>query len=221
MKILGRSRAGLSQLREALESMLKHRNVRVLIIDEALHLLRFSNYAAVMDTLKSLADMHSTKLLLIGYYDIAELMQEYGQVARRAGIIHYLRYHENADAEKGEFIRVLAVLQSLWPCQQVPNLVAIGEEIMRTSLGSVGILKGAMLKLASLQMSAEGEKYDVKMLRKAVKSRKLLQKIEQEVLQGEESLLGATYGESHFDNDEVLDAAWKKMSSPMEGICHV
>lgn len=212
------SKSGLAQLREALEEMLKHRNVRILIVDEALHLLRFSEYAAVMDTLKSLSDIHMTKLLLIGPYDIAPLMQEYGQVARRAEILHYRRYHKEIAAERAEFLRVLAVLQSLWPCKEVPNLVAIGEELMKASIGSVGILKTFLLKLAALQMRTPKEKFAARMLGKAVKSSKLLQKIEQEVVQGEEALVGATYGESIFADKGMLDEVLRKMAGADEAI---
>ena len=59
-------RTSLAHLREELEAVIKHRNIRVLIIDEAMHLLRFNENAAIMDTLKSLADIHQTKLVLIG-----------------------------------------------------------------------------------------------------------------------------------------------------------
>ena len=213
MTVMPSLKAGLAQLREALEAMFRHRKVRIVIIDEALHLLRFSVYAAVMDTLKSLADIHNVKLLLMGPYDIAPLMQEYGQVARRAEILHYRRYHGEIAREKMEFLRVLAVLQSLWPCKVVPNLVAIGEDLMKASVGSVGMLKTSLLKLAALQMRARQEKFTGHLLAKAMKSRKLLQEIEQEVIQGEETLAGSTYGESIFADNVMLEAVMKKMAS--------
>lgn len=81
-------RQSLAHLREELEIVIKHRNVRVLVIDEAMHLLRFNENTSIMDTLKSLADIHQTKLVLIGTYQIAPLMIEYGQLARRSAILH-------------------------------------------------------------------------------------------------------------------------------------
>src|SRR5690606_18730848 len=59
------SRQSVASLRVYVEKMLRHRKVRALIVDEALHLLRFSDYSAIMDTLKSLADIGDTKLVLI------------------------------------------------------------------------------------------------------------------------------------------------------------
>ena len=194
-------KAGLAEMREAVENMLKHRNVKLLIIDEAMHLLRFASYTAVMDTLKSLADVYSTKLLLIGSFDVGELMVEYGQVARRSEVIHYRRYHRSNAEDKKEYFRVLQKLLDLWPCEEVPNLMPIGDLLMQASVGSIGLLKCIALKLVALQMLAPGEKFTASMLKKAVKSKKAIQKIESETVQGEAALIGSTYGESFFADE--------------------
>ncbi len=209
MVISIRPKAGLADMREAVENMLKHRNVKLLIIDEAMHLLRFASYTAVMDTLKSLADVYSTKLLLIGSFDVGELMVEYGQVARRSEVIHYRRYHLSNEEDKKEFLRVLGKLLELWPCEEVPNLMPIGELLMQASVGSIGLLKCIALKLVALQMLAPGEKFKANMLKKAVKSKKALREIESETVNGEAALIGSTYGDSFFADEthmEVLKA---------------
>lgn len=209
MVISIRPKAGLADMREAVENMLKHRNVKLLIIDEAMHLLRFASYTAVMDTLKSLADVYSTKLLLIGSFDVGELMVEYGQVARRSEVIHYRRYHLSNEEDKKEFLRVLGKLLELWPCEEVPNLMPIGELLMQASVGSIGLLKCIALKLVALQMLAPGEKFKASMLKKAVKSKKALREIESETVNGEAALIGSTYGDSFFADEthqEVLEA---------------
>lgn len=209
MVISIRPKAGLADMREAVENMLKHRNVKLLIIDEAMHLLRFASYTAVMDTLKSLADVYSTKLLLIGSFDVGELMVEYGQVARRSEVIHYRRYHLSNEEDKKEFLRVLGKLLELWPCEEVPNLIPIGELLMQASMGSIGLLKCIALKLVALQMLAPGEKFKANMLKKAVKSKKALREIESETVNGEAALIGSTYGDSFFADEthmEVLKA---------------
>ena len=86
------SRGGLGPLRSALVKMLGHRKVRLLIIDEALHLLRGANYNSVMDTIKSLGDASPAKLLLLGDYTLVDTATQYGQVSRRSAILHYRRY---------------------------------------------------------------------------------------------------------------------------------
>lgn len=215
-------RTTLAELREFIETMVDHRRVRLLVIDEALHFLRHGDYSATMDTLKSLADMHDLKLLLIGTYQIADLMTENDQVMRRGQIVHYRRYasgkwsypsrpenltHEEAklsDAEI-EFGRQLAKLQARWPCAQTPNLIAIADHLMNASLGSIGLLKATLLRMASLQMSCHGERLTPSMLTKGPMSKKALARIDDETKRGEEKLKDACYGDALAGGKQELD----------------
>lgn len=203
----------LGALRESLEAMLEHRKVKLLIIDEALHLLRFSNYEAVMDTLKSLGDAGDAKLLLIGDYTLVEAATQYGQVARRAELLHYRRYLETSAPDRKEFGRAVERLQALWPCDEVPQFTTIKEELMRASLGSVGMLKSLLLKGAFLQMERAREDWSVEILAKAAKSRKLLETIEREIVAGEKRIAGHCYGESMFASADVMRALASKMEA--------
>ena len=211
LRVVRGSRATLGELRHFIEQMLTNRNVRVLVIDEALHLLRFDDYTAVMDTLKSLADIHTTKLVLIGAYDIAKLMTEYAQVARRSEIVHYRRYvtgelnPEALTPDQEEFRKQVVKLQSLWPCAAVPQLEAIWHELMRASLGSVGLLKAILLRMASLQMGTPNEALTLALMKKAFKAQKSNKKIEDETVLGEVELKNACYGDTPFaSNDELV-----------------
>ncbi|MEO6277369.1 ATP-binding protein [Roseateles sp.] len=217
-------RASLAHMREMLEAVIRKRNVRVIVIDEALHLLRFDQNAAIMDTLKSLADIHQTKLVLIGTYQIAPLMIEYGQLARRSAILHYRRYaiRQNSNPQKltdeqTSFKEAVVKLQSQWPCAEVPHLEAIWDALMNASLGSVGLLKSQLLQLASLQMKRKGEKFEAKDLQRAVKPPKQLQKIEAETLAGEQDLIGACYGEADFGSEEVMTALFTRLKGAGRG----
>ncbi len=214
-------RVSLTNLRAFIESMFKHRNVRVLVIDEAMHLLRFDAYAAIMDTLKSLADIHDTKLLLIGSYDFAKLMTEYGQVAKRSEIIHYRRYvvgEIKVDAptkDQAQFRDQVAKFQTLWPCKDVPNLMAIWPNLMNASLGSIGLLKASLLRLLSLQLSNKNEKITVAMLKKFTKAPNSLTKIERETIAGEQELQGACYGDSTLGTDAEIKALFERIQEPI------
>ncbi|GAA0752738.1 ATP-binding protein [Ideonella azotifigens] len=192
---------GLAQLRELVELMLKRREVKVLVLDEAMHLLRFQDYASVMDTLKSLADAHDTKLLLLGPYQLAELVTQYGQVARRGEIVHYQRYKtsikpgKRPTKDEAGYFEALRKLQAHWPCEQVPDFMAIGHELMRATLGSVGLLKSTLLTFCALQMADAQEKFQPGFFEKALKSGKALEVIEKETRAGEVKLVGACYGD--------------------------
>lgn len=215
-------RQSLAHLREELELVIKHRNVRVIVIDEAMHLLRFNENTAIMDTLKSLADIHQTKLVLIGTYQIAPLMIEYGQVARRSAILHYKRYlatpagkrpsKEPSPAER-QFRSAVIKLQNLWPCHEVPNLEAVSETLMRLSLGSVGLLKSQLIHLASLQMSRKNESFHPDDLQRAFKAQKLLREIESETVAGEAELAGACYGEADLGDALVMKELFAQLTS--------
>lgn len=206
----------LAAMRDALESMLKYRKVQVLVVDEAVHLLRFGNYAAVMDTLKSLADSTGIKILLIGSYDLFDLVTDYGQVARRAEILHFGRYAADVPADVQEFGKIVTKLEQYWPCEEIPAFSAIAKELLEASLGCAGLLKTLELQALLLQLKNEG-KWDPKFMAKAAKSCKLLDRIRLEITTGEEKLLGATYGETLFSG-VVLGGIIKKMS---QGVCHV
>lgn len=214
-------RTSLAHLREELEAVIKYRNIRVIIIDEAMHLLRFNQNVAIMDTLKSLADIHQTKLVLIGTYQIAPLMIEYGQLARRSAVLHYRRYalppvgKSNPDKPtqmEQAFQHAVSRLQQHWPCTEVPHLEAVWPELMRASLGSVGLLKSQLLQLAWLQMKRKGEAFNAKDLLRAVKPPKQLAKIEKETAEGEVELAGACYGEADFGGAEEMKRFFERLT---------
>ena len=200
----------LAALSGALRSMLKNRAVRVLAIDEAFHLLRFGNYSAIMDTIKTIADTTGTKIILIGTYDLFDLVSDYGQVARRSEILHFDRYHIDREGDKKEFNRIVTVIQNHWPCEQVPNFNLISNELMEASLGCLGLLKAIFLNSLALQLKNKG-RWDPKFLTKAAKSQELIEVIRKEIQSGEKLLEGATYGESLFSG-ELLDQVIAKMN---------
>ena len=196
--------ASVAYLREQVETMLKARKVRALIIDEALHLLRFNDYSAIMDTLKSLADIEHTKLILIGTHQIADLMTQYAQVIRRSEIVHFKRYRvsprpsSSPTADEEEYITQLLKLQQHWPSAVQPNLEAIWHPLMRASLGSIGITKTILQQLLVLQLAHPGEQLEEAQLRKALKASGNLARIEAETVEGEAKLEGVCYGDGEF-----------------------
>lgn len=203
-------RQSVASLRGHVEKMLRHRKVRALIVDEALHLLRFSDYSAIMDTLKSLADIGDTKLVLIGTHQIADLMIEYGQVVRRSEIVHYKRYQVNPKSDKPmtadetEYREQLMRFQEQWPCRERPNLVAIWRPMMMASLGSIGLTKSILLRLLTQQMATPGEKILAEHFSKAIKGEAALRILEKEATEGEAKLVGACYGDGKLTKENLM-----------------
>jgi hypothetical protein len=211
-----RSGNTLADIREALESMCKHRKVRLIAIDEAFHLLRFQGYAAVMDTLKSLSDVHNVKLVLVGSYDLLKMAKEYAQVARRSEILHYKRYSKDSPKDMAEFESAVTKLQAQWPCIDVPSFESIVEELMEVTLGSIGLLKILMMSCLQDQLAADGEAWNPEFLMTASKSTELLNEIRIETEAGEKAALGACYGESPMAQNDVFGTIVKKMARPVK-----
>lgn len=207
----------VADLREFLEDTIKARRIRVLIIDEAFHLMRFgaTDYTAVMDTLKSLADIQNVKLLLVGNYDLADLMIDYAQVARRTEIIHFQSYlclkktrlnqpvefrpppvkpKAGDSSDEYEFYSVVSKYQRNWPSKKVPDLCAMWWPLMLASVGSVGLLKITLDRLAYLQMKSPDESITREMLRKMAKNQSALDKIYRDLRDGTEKVENVTYG---------------------------
>lgn len=214
-------RQSVASLRGHVEKMLLRRKVRALIVDEALHLLRFSEYSAIMDTLKSLADIGDTKLVLIGTHQIADLMIEYGQVVRRSEIVHYQRYQVSSKNGKAmtpdetEYRAQLQRFQEQWPCRQRPNLTAIWKPLMLASLGSIGLTKSILLRLLTLQMDTTDERLDKAFFSRAIKGEVSLSILEKETVEGEAKLAGACYGDGQL-SDEALMAVMRQEEHEVE-----
>ena len=75
---------------------------------------------------------------------------------------------------------------------------------MEPSLGSVGLMKTQVTQLAPLQMGHERERVRKQDIERTFKPPKMLNQIEAEMVDGEESLRGACYGEADLsDPDRV------------------
>jgi len=200
----------LAAMRGALESMLRHRKVKYIAIDEAFHLLRFGNYSATMDTLKSIVDETPVKIILAGTYDIFDLVTNYGQSVRRGEVVHFKRYHRDKSKDAKEFKTIISKLQAHWPFKDIPAFDRISDELMEASLGCTGLLKGIMLRALTMQHQ-NNERWNPIFLAKAAKSLSAINKISSEITEGEKKVQGGTYGESIFSG-RYLEKAINKMN---------
>lgn len=195
-----------SVLRAALEDALKLRKTQVAVVDEAYHLLRFGKLTAVMDTLKSLANTTGVKLVLVGSFDLYDLVSDHGQVARRTAILNLDRYHVEDAEDRKQFKKVVEMLQAKWPCEMAPQFAAISDELLEVSLGCVGLLKSLMLDASAMQLHNRGV-WESGFLKKAAKSNKLREVIRREIEIGEAKVRDALYGESLWDDEKVVELA--------------
>src|SRR5665213_3342912 len=148
--------------------------------------------------------------VLLGTYDLFDLAVEYGQVARRSEILHFERYDRDKPVDVAEYKRIIRVLQDRWPCEEIPNFGSIAPELMKATLGCIGLLKALFLRSLAAQIQNKG-RWKPAFLTKAAKSMSLVERIRKEIEAGEAKLRGGTYGESIFAG-ELLHTVSKKMS---------
>ena len=196
------TRHTIPNLRRIVESALEKRKTRVVVIDEAAHLMRFGGDTVPMDTLKSLANTYGVKLIFVGSFDMMDMVLTHGQIARRTSILLLDRYHFDNKSHRKHFKAVLEKLMARWPCEEVPNLVAVEKHLHEASLGCVGLLKSVLLDASAYQLRNHG-RWEPEFLIKAAKSNKLHNVIRDEIERGEAKVRDAIVGTSIWDQDMV------------------
>lgn len=204
------TKQSVGSLRMMLEDALRERRTRVGVIDEAAHLLRLEKGTEVMDTLKSLSNTSGTKWVLVGSFDLFDLIADNGQVARRANILNLERYRLDKPEDRITYQEVVAKLQAKWPSEQVPNFVQISDALLEASLGCIGLLKSLLLDASAMQLRNGGE-WNPQFLKKAAKASKIRDLIRKEIEAGEAKVRDALYGESFWD-----EATFSKLVHQME-----
>lgn len=200
LRSIPQARETIASLRRAVEFGFRQRRTQVCVIDEAAHLLRFGRKAAVMDTLKSISNTSGVKWVLVGSYDLVDMLCESGQITRRTSILSLDRYDKSRREDLTEFARVVRLLMRKWPCPSPPALEAISAELFDASLGCVGLLKSALLEASALQLANDG-KWRGDFLPRAVKSLGLLDVIRTEIEAGEKRVDKFLIGRSPWDDD--------------------
>jgi hypothetical protein len=159
-----------------------------------------------------LVNRTNTKLVLVGSYELFQLVTDHGQVARRSEILHFPRYYRDDKDDVVEFRRIVKMFQSHWPCETVPNFEAVSNELLEATLGCTGLLKALLLRCLVLQQRKKG-RWDPRMLVVAAKSVAIVNKLREEIERGEQTIASADYGESFFHGLAFRDLAAKMGAS--------
>lgn len=131
-------------LRRALEKCIRKRQTRIVIIDEAHHLLMVNDLGRLenqFESLKSLTIETDVTIVLVGTYRLLDIRDHSGQLVRRSEIIPLSRYDFREATDKEAFASALATLQNKMPLKVVPNLVPDVEYFYLKTAGCIGILK--------------------------------------------------------------------------------
>ncbi|UCV09419.1 AAA family ATPase [Dechloromonas denitrificans] len=137
-------RSTTEALRRSSEKCLKYRKTKVLIIDEAHHILMVSDPKRLefqFEALKSLTIESDVVIVLVGTYKLLAIRDQSGQLVRRSEIVHFPRYNLRQKEDHQNFLEALIELQRQLPLPSMPNLSGQARYYFLKSGGSIGILK--------------------------------------------------------------------------------
>lgn len=149
----GASSNTLAALRTAVERALQERGAQFLVIDEAAHLIRQTRRNRLeiqLDTLKSLANECGTQMVLVGSYDLYQLMSLSGQLARRTHVMHFSRYLQDVPEDTRAFRACVQKFQDALPELWGQQLIQHADALHENTLGCVGTLKAVLTRAAKL-----------------------------------------------------------------------
>lgn len=183
----GASSNTLSALRLAVGRAMRERKTKFLVIDEAAHIIRQTQQMQrQLDTLKSLANECEAQIILIGSYDLYQLVSLSGQLARRTHVLHFERYRQDRPEDENAFHACVkkfqSQLQSLWGEQLMRHANALQDNV----LGCIGTLNTVLTRAAML--AGKDGKWSVEALRRALLTVAQRDRILTEILEGETAI---------------------------------
>lgn len=185
----GAASNSLAGLRTAVERALRARRTRFLVIDEAAHIIRQTRRNRLeiqLDTLKSLANECGTQMVLVGSYDLYQLVSLSGQLARRTHVLHFERYREDRPEDQRAFRACIQKFQSALPALWGQQLVQHADALQENTLGCIGTLSSVLTRAAML--AQKDGKWSVDALRRALLTEAQRQQILEEILDGEAAI---------------------------------
>lgn len=185
---LGTSRNTLAALRTAVERGLRERKVQFLVIDEAAHIIRQTRGSRrleiQLDTLKSLANLCGTQIVLVGAYDLYQLVSLSGQIARRTHVLHFERYRDDRPEDVRAFKSCVASYEKALPGLWADKLSRYSHALLFNTLGCIGTLSRVLTRSAKLS----GGTWSDDALRRASLTEAQRTRILEEILDGETAI---------------------------------
>lgn len=146
------AKTNVAALRSALEDALKRRRPTAFFIDEAHHLGKVAGGRKLqdhLDVIKSLANLTDTLHVLVGTYELQNLLHLSDQLSRRSRTFHFARYRAGLTADVQAFDNILWNFQQRLPFTKPLELRTQSAYLLERSLGCVGVLKGWLVRAAA------------------------------------------------------------------------
>lgn len=177
-------------MQQSIQNALVHRRTKMVVIDEAFHILKNSNDRTLQNHLtmiRNLVGGSGASLVLVGAYDLHQAINRDGQTARRTKIIHFQHYKSGIEEDEVAFRTVLRQLAGQIPMENVPDLDPLADEIHHVCAGCVGILKDTLSRSIG-EAHKEGPIWSIGHLLRAALTPAQLDTILREITDGEARL---------------------------------
>ncbi|GAB2182566.1 ATP-binding protein [Denitratisoma sp. agr-D3] len=178
-------------LRRALENSLRHRKTKVLIIDEAHHILMVKNAVDLeyqFESLKSLTIETDVTIVLVGTYRLLDIRDQSGQLVRRSETVHFPRYDIRAATDRAAFSSVLTELAYQLPLASLPDFSHDLDYFYTKTGGCVGILKDWLCRCLEDAITKNKKTFTADDAEKLSLKNKALRTIIEEAMLGETKL---------------------------------
>jgi energy-coupling factor transporter ATP-binding protein EcfA2 len=173
--------------RRRFEKALRNRDVRHLILDEAIHFVDSkSDPRQYGNLLKSLGNRGNMNLLLVGAYGSEQLVRSSDQLARRIAVVHFPRYQENQD-DFDDFTQFIKEFADHIPLAEKVDLKPYVEKLFKAHIGLPGWATQTIIKTV-LACSEAGNKWDEAIFWKSFPSEEAYNTIAPRTLEGEEQV---------------------------------
>lgn len=181
-------RSATDALRRSVEISLRERRTKVLIIDEAHHLLMVKDPSLLeyqFEALKSLTIETDVTIVLVGTYRLLDIRDQSGQLVRRSEIVHLPRYDMRADGDMAAFATVATALAHQLPLEEVPDFTSERGYLYAKTAGCIGILKDWLARGLEDAIKNGKTKLTIERLRELSLANKALRTIIEEAMIGE------------------------------------
>lgn len=201
-----------ANLREALLSSVRHRNIKVVILDEGQHFLRVGGGKRLIDQadiLKSLSDQLGIPIVIIGTYLLNSLTSLNGQLARRSRIIYLERYRDDKKED------ILAFAKAV---NHVPKKLPFADDIHQKvyyilhekSVGCVGTMIDIVSKADRFAYITSASCITEKHIVEVAGTRSQISRLQGEIAEGE-----AAIKKQSFSSDQMwLPLDYKEQEKP-------
>lgn len=192
VSFVAKERRSELELQLSVESALKHRKTKILMIDEAHHMAIIGSGRRLRDQtefVKSMCNMNEVIYVLFGTYDLLQLFNLNGQLANRSALVHFPRYDAKIAKERDIFQNILLTFQNKLPFEDKPDLEGDWEFMYERSIGCVGTLKLWLNRAADMAIEGKSNKLSMKHIEQTALSVNQCIRMAKDAVRGEEFFL--------------------------------